>query len=270
MLDFHGSTWREQRGPGGSLFYMLLSRFMESQSFRFATHILAVSDGTAAHLPARVAKKVIVLKNGVDVEGMEAVQAGSLSWLPGTSLRTVGVVARFGEHLELKTIRDAIALVRHPVRLVLVGDGPVLDAMGELRGDENILRPGKQSQKDTWQFLRHHCDVALCPYDPAFGPGASPGFYASRKVREYLAAGLPVIVPDISGLDRMHEDGVNCLMYKPGDAHALAAQMDRLVDEPCLAGELREQAAAWVEASRWSSLSEASGFSEQLRGWGSS
>jgi glycosyltransferase involved in cell wall biosynthesis len=246
---------------------------MEAVSLRLATHILAVSEGTATHVPASLQRKVSVLENGVDVDQFDAQKNPPLTDIPaeildGTVFR-LGLVARFGEWLELDTVRDALALVSHPVKLVVFGDGPVLDA-AQLEGNSTVWLAGRRPHAEVRSFLTRHCDAAIVPYNPAFAQSQVPGFFSSRKVREYLAAGLPIFFPDISGLKGELRSNPKALMYEAGAAPTLAALINRLIEEPDWHRALSVAAKRDGAAYAWDVLAEQSGFTELIKIWGES
>ena len=57
--------------------------------------------------------------------------------------------------------------------------------------------------------------------------------------REALAAGVPVIASRIGGIPESVRDGVNGLLFAPGDVADLSRQIQRLADEPGLLERLR-------------------------------
>lgn len=59
-------------------------------------------------------------------------------------------------------------------------------------------------------------------------------------IREAFAAGVPVIVSRQGALTEMVQDGVDGLLFSPGDADDLARQMRRLLDDPELLPRLRQ------------------------------
>lgn len=58
-------------------------------------------------------------------------------------------------------------------------------------------------------------------------------------IREAFAAGVPVVASNLGGMAEMVRDGVDGLLFAPGDAAALAAQLRRLVDDPAMLDRLR-------------------------------
>ncbi|MEZ5976916.1 MAG: glycosyltransferase [Planctomycetota bacterium] len=57
-------------------------------------------------------------------------------------------------------------------------------------------------------------------------------------VREAFAAGRPAVASDLGALPESVRDGVDGLLFEPGDPDALAAALRRFLDEPGLLGEL--------------------------------
>jgi glycosyltransferase involved in cell wall biosynthesis len=54
------------------------------------------------------------------------------------------------------------------------------------------------------------------------------------SVMESLAAGRPVIAADIGGIPEMVEDGVNGMLFPPGDAGALRCRVARMLDDDAM------------------------------------
>lgn len=61
----------------------------------------------------------------------------------------------------------------------------------------------------------------------------------SMAVRESLGAGLVVVTSDCYGPEEVVRDGINGFVVPTGDAEALAAAMQRLIDEPVLLHRMR-------------------------------
>jgi glycosyltransferase involved in cell wall biosynthesis len=144
--------------------------------------------------------------------------------------------------------------------LVMAGAGPEDAALMARVVDEAALRGrvhllGALPHEDIGPLLRA-LDVGVAPYVP------SPDFYFSPlKVLEYLAAGLPVVFPDIGDLPELV--GAGGLSYSAGEVDALARTLALLADDAALrrslAGEARRQALRWSwaeTASRVEALAE--------------
>jgi glycosyltransferase involved in cell wall biosynthesis len=69
---------------------------------------------------------------------------------------------------------------------------------------------------------------------PSIWPETSP-----IVIREALGAGIPVVASRIGGIPETVQDGVNGLLFQPGDAADLRRALSRLLDEPALIERLR-------------------------------
>lgn len=67
-----------------------------------------------------------------------------------------------------------------------------------------------------------------------------------RVTVEALRAGVPVIASDSGGTKELIRDGETGLLFPSGDAHALARQIARLMDDPALAERLAQAGAEWA------------------------
>lgn len=82
--------------------------------------------------------------------------------------------------------------------------------------------------------------VVVIPVHDVVHPGGI------NSVLEAMAAGCPLVVSRSSGLDDYLRDGETALVVPPGDAPALAAAVQRLIDEPKLAVRLGAAARPFV------------------------
>jgi len=265
ILDFHGSSWLEKANRS---IVRMLSKYMEVTSFRNATHILSVSRGCAEHVGDLVRDKVVILQNGVDHKAFQNVPKTGLFGVPAEFSKSgqlrVGVVAHFGNNLELETVRRAISIAPPSVRWIIVGHGPGL-IPDKFVGMDSCYLAGPRSHTEIKSFLRHECDVALVPYDADTVQSGIPGFFSARKVREYLAAGVPVLVPDIPGKDEVLQGGENSLFFVPGDEVSLVDQLRRIADDGRLHLRLRQGAFESGEQLDWSRVAGDAGLIQLLR-----
>jgi glycosyltransferase involved in cell wall biosynthesis len=77
-------------------------------------------------------------------------------------------------------------------------------------------------------------------------------------VREAMSRGKAVIGSRVGGIPDMVEDGVTGLLVPPGDVAALAAAMQRLIDDDGLRDELGARARA--DATRYDAATVAAWF----------
>ncbi len=89
-------------------------------------------------------------------------------------------------------------------------------------------------------WVRHE-DMAelMQAHDVLLVPSIWPEPFA-RVVLEGMAAGMVVVATPAGGTKEIVVDGQNGLMFPPGDSHALAATIDRLIKDPLLGQRLAE------------------------------
>jgi glycosyltransferase involved in cell wall biosynthesis len=112
------------------------------------------------------------------------------------------------------------------INAVLIGDGPEREpAEAEARAaglDASITFTGALPHELLPACLAA-ADIGVAPFDTAAHPPLSLAFYWSPlKVFEYMAAGLPVVAPDIPRLRQILGAGEAGLLYDAASPHGLA------------------------------------------------
>lgn len=149
----------------------------------------------------------------------------------------IGNVARLVPQKGQRTIVEAAPLIleRHPrARFVLVGDG---ESRAELK--QAVAADGLS---DRFRFLGERDDVPglLASFDVFVLPSRFEGLcYA---VIEAQAAGVPVVATPVGGVRENVRDGETGIVVPPDEPAALAAAVNRLLDDPAEARRLADAA----------------------------
>ena len=161
----------------------------------------------------------VVIRNGVELPSAAAVESRSGPY----RLVTVG---------RLQAPKDPLTLVRAlgelggPGEAVIAGDGPDRPAVeGEVRrlGLQSVVRLA--GERDDVGELLAKADLFVLS-------SRSEGLPLS--ILEAMATGLPVVASRVGGVPELVVDGETGLLVPPGDPHALAAAIERLLDDPAL------------------------------------
>jgi starch synthase len=138
-----------------------------------------------------------------------------------------------GVHHLLRAMEQLRARGRHAFHAALIGDGPErprAEAQIKAAGLENVTLLGSRPHDEIPGYLAAG-DIGVAPFDiRAHAPLALTFYWSPLKVFEYMAAGLPVVAPDIPRLRaivRPDEDG---LLYDAARPDALADALERLAD----------------------------------------
>lgn len=207
-----------------------------------ASWVVTVSDFNRDYLlgvTGTSPEKVVVVRNGIRLDQFTP---GS----PPTSLPFRMVcVARLVEKKGLPDLLEACALLRDrglEFQLGIVGKGNLrnelesLIARRKLRDHVRLLGPHTHGE-----VLSRYREAHLCVLSAVVGrDGNQEGLPVS--IVEALACGLPVVSTPIAGIPEAVLDGYNGLLVPPGDPAALAAALERVMQEPGLYDRLRSNA----------------------------
>ncbi len=139
---------------------------------------------------------------------------------------------------------------RDDILFLMIGSGELFDEtrvwVRHSGLSERIILTGAVPYDEVPYYLAL-ANVGVAPFNTAAHTALRAGFYWSPlKVHEYMAMALPVITIDIPPLNQMVRNEREGLLYREGDAAALCAQIERLVDDGELARRLGQAARARV------------------------
>lgn len=216
------------------------ARRVETSIFKAADRIAVVTDVLGQMLvemgvdPARI----FVTPNGVHMshfEGLDRDAARRDLGIEHTTGPVLGFTGYYRDWHRLDLVvrglaEDAALAGAH---LVLVGMGPVED---ELRAQAKAL-----GVADRVHFAgtrpHHRIPAVLAAFDVGLVPAINP--YASPlKLHEYMAAGVVPVAPDQPNLREVLTDGVDALLFPPGDGAALNDALGRLATDEGLRSRL--------------------------------
>lgn len=224
------SSWGVKR-PGWGGF---LERYGEHEQLKRADVVTAVSEELADQLAGIVGSdRVVVTENKADLrlhEGLDREHARTQ--LGVTNEVVVGWVGSFrpfhGLDVILKGFEQLLAQVPDAV-LLLVGDGPerpMCEQFAQRIGVDRVRMPGMLPFQEV--------PAQIAAFDLAvIGARASGGFhYSPLKLQEYLAAGVPVVAPDVGQISSILADGTAGVMFEAGDVSGLASALELLAKDP--------------------------------------
>ena len=179
------------------------------------------------------AGKIAVVPNGIDVRRIETAltreEARARLGL-GAEAIALGCVARLEEQKGHRFLLEALRLLNDPrhgtarFRALLVGDGR-LRAELEERADALGV-----AQWTSFLGTRHDIPEILKALDLCVMPSLWEGL--SVAMLEAMAAGLPLVISDVSGVSQVVGDNQYGLKVPAGDAQALARAIGELAADP--------------------------------------
>lgn len=261
LLEVNAPLIHEQRTFRGLRLEAQAHR-AERASYHGADAIIAVSGGVAQHVGAVLghSRNIHVVPNGVDLTRFTA----TATTAAGHALRqrlnlgdapTLGFIGSFKPWHGVSFLLDVFAglLPQFPtLHLLAVGDGPEREAVqsraAALGLGARVIIPGRVAHDEIPAWLAA-MTLTAAPYLP------QPDFYFSpMKIVESLAAGRPVVAPDIGEISTLIRSGENGLLHTPGDAAQCRAAIAALLANPP-ARALMGHAAAHSAAQRgWAAV----------------
>lgn len=234
---------------------------LESTLARVCDAVVAVSanERRCAVKTGIEADKLVVIPNGLaqahDTPQTQRRQdiRNSLGVSPDTVC--IGWIGRLVAYKEPDRVLESFAILRqhttHPVRLVMIGWGP-LEAVvrrraTELRISNDVLLLG---QVDGAAHALAFDILAHASRFEAFG----------YVFLEALSAGVPIVTTCVGGTDELVSDGITGYICNPWDAKAFATYLQRLAENPHLRATMalaaRERAAHFGVAKMVDSIQE--------------
>jgi glycosyltransferase involved in cell wall biosynthesis len=198
--------------------------------FAGADELLVVSRWLADYAQAHgaAAARVTVVPNAADPELFRPRPGPSpirrrLGWEDRVVLGFVGAMKPWHG---VPRLVDALRALGGAFRLLLVGEGPALDAtrarVRELGLDDRVHFAGTVLHDEVPDWLAA-ADVAMVPYDPA-----AAQYFSPVKLFECMAMAMPIAAARAGQTEEILEQGRYGALYDPGDPGEPAATVRRL------------------------------------------
>jgi PEP-CTERM/exosortase A-associated glycosyltransferase len=235
----------------GSWKYKLI-RYLETWTCRQAAQIAVLCNGLKVDLIQRgiPPDKMTIVWNGVnpsDFPGNEPDLefAKSLGIAGKKVLGYIGSFYRYeGLDLLLRAF-EKLAATRRNIVLVLAGGGEMekelRDQVERLNLQDRVIFTGRIPHEKI-PAMYSLIDILVYPrYSMRLTELVTP-----LKPLESMAMGKPVVASDIGGHRELIRDGYSGVLFKSGDATALAATLEQLLVDDQLRNRLSTQASDWV------------------------
>lgn len=204
---YHGFNWFK------GLLYWLMQRISLWLVNRNAEIVFVTSEPDRKHFPK---KKVVVVRGGVDLDKLpvndepipvekrkyDAIYIGRFHYQKGV--------------LELVDIWIRLSHIRPNVRLVMVGDGPLLEQCKRIATGHNIDFPGFKEGKEKYDLIK---DSKIALHPATFDSGG-------MAVAEPMALGLPAVGFDLPAYKTYYPKG----MVKASDSKEFISSILWLLD----------------------------------------
>jgi glycosyltransferase involved in cell wall biosynthesis len=207
------------------------------RAIRTADRVIAISTSTAREITALAGPvPVEVIPYAVDMPAHEA--------SPDARRPTILYVGRLVERKGVAYLIDAAAQLPR-ARVVIIGDGPDRPALeARARGNPSIEFRGWVTPAELDEAYRAATVFAL----PAVVDKRGDTEGLGMVLLEAMSYHVPVVTTALGGITDIVENDETGLVVPPNDAPALAAAIERLLQDRALASRLGEQGERLIEA----------------------
>ena len=213
-----------------------------------STITLAPSSDSEDYLTRLGISRIVRWGRGVDLEQFNPKWRSRRvrkSWGADENTCVIGFVGRLAPEKQvhkLSLLGDIGKLTGKKVIQVIVGDGPSKTALQKTLPDAIFL--GHQSGEELSR--------AIASMDVLITTGENETF--CQVIQEAMAAGLPVIAPEIGGPKDLIDHGTTGLFYKPSDDFDIRKKVLQLVNDNELRAQMSKNAFAKVQSRTWSKV----------------
>lgn len=229
---------------------------LELQAARAADHVFAITSGVAHVLidggvaPSRIS----LLPNTYEAATAETTSAAERRAAPARAqfaaagATLLGYIGSLNVYEGLEDAIEAAAVVarRGPkLALLIVGDGPArraLEAAAARVSDVLQVHFVGRVKPEAVPGYMELLDVFVLPRQPA----RVCELVAPLKPYEAMAMGKAILASDVAPLRDVVEHGQTGWLFRKGDAHDFAVQLERLVGDPALRARLGAGARDWL------------------------
>ena len=146
------------------------------------------------------------------------------------------------------------------INLIVVGEGPNIEKYR--KNYKNTIFTGKLPRPEALRLISI-CDITITPYKEN-KEKHQPAYYSTRKVKDYISLGKPMLMADVTGRETFLVPYENVVFYRPGDAEDLAEKIKIIVSNKKLREKMRQNNLKLARRFDWQVLVEKSGLIEKL------
>ena len=187
-----------------------------------------------------VAESIVFIPNGLDISQYETIAADPQLHQEGPCIGAVANLLPWKRLDLLLKATKSLSAVHPALKVKIAGEGPARAELEKLIEKLKLCRHvSLLGRVDDVPTLLRELDVAVLCSDTEGAPNA---------IVEYMAAARPIVVTDVGGNTELVKHERTGLVVPPNDADALAAAIDRLLEDRSLASRLAGSAREYALA----------------------
>jgi L-malate glycosyltransferase len=223
-----------QQGP--EFFRSRFRSFLDKHTATMVTQYVVTGEFVKQILQNREqvqSQKISIIPNGIITRLYDPPKTWPKDWPAIAQSPVLGTVGRLSPEKGHLLFLEALAILRHDganFQAIMIGDGNLKEELLQktkfLHLEERVFWVGAQTNIPDWLSL---LDVFVLP---------SQWEGISLALLEAMASGVPVVATSVGGTPEVLKNGVNGLLVPPSDPQALAAAIQKLLENSSLRREL--------------------------------
>ncbi|WP_170116558.1 glycosyltransferase family 4 protein [Mesonia algae] len=205
--------------------------FIRSEVAKYADMVIAISKDNADRI--NLPQKTKIVYNFIDIPNGQKI---------GRGVKSILYVGGWAKIKGISVLLDAIPVIDKSIQINMMGQYPKLKPIGKFKKIVyKLCYPSAYKLRNKLINISNFENVNIIGALPSIAstlyesslvvsPFTVPHF--SRPVIEAFAYGKPVVASDILGMDEIVNDAVDGILFKNGDAKALAKAINTLVNRP--------------------------------------
>lgn len=270
IIDFHDWNFREIKlyyektlyNTFKILFYYITERI----ATKYSDLIICTSKGLQPLLTKEEKRKSIILENGLDLaEAEKAIQQAEKDkekllekYKIPKNKPLAAFLGNWERKLDMETMLECCK--KAEVNLIVVGEG--LNIEKYRKNYKNTVFTGKLPRPEALRLISLS-DITITPYKENKEKN-QPAYYSTRKVKDYISLGKPILMADVTGHERFLIPYTNAIFYNPGDAEDLAEKIKIIASDEKLRKQMHKNNLKLARQFDWQALMEKSGLIEKL------
>ena len=211
---------------------------------------------------------LLILRNGVDLDifspdeefGKKKKEKLRAKYgIPGHCKLVGFVAANIGPWMDLDCMLEASILFPEDVHLVVIGGGRNIRSV-EGKRYPGVTFTGNVSNRDVKSLLEIF-DICIYAISERF---ARPFYGSPRKLMEWVAMGIPIVMTDITPKPPFLEEGQNVIYCRVNDPVDMAEKVKSLAENGSLLERMKEHDLGVRDSVSWDRFINESGLTKRF------
>jgi len=224
IFEFHGYVYEEEIHRGHRI-KPFFTKFLEQICLKYSNIVVTQTINNKI-LIRGLNKNTFVVENGINLDEFEGLNYSEKIFEEYSITRgrpLIGFIGNWENWMNIEDLLFVSKYLNNLASIIIIGKGRNLRKYKD--AFKNVIFTGRISHEKALNFLINF-DICILPHSK----DEIMKYKSAMKTFEYMAAGKPIIVSNVTGKEDFLINGKNCLTYEPGNPKDLAKNIEFLLD----------------------------------------